>query len=256
MLLGSTAFSQAANYDLPPGAQVIEVQPIQSSKYRIGPSCCGCSIPSIRSLGTTRMTSIPARRTHGGSHDSGPTRVSLVDPRGANHHQYHQNSQFRGQRQLRYPVPHRPGCYYHVAGVPQGKKRASPPSCGLRLQWRRPGLGIRLVECHRLHGTAHDLDRLQRGPRPGDPISRDPDRYRRKPKSTRTYLWVDYLLESADRIRPGFGNMPLITGREPGPACGCRSATAWQKRNSPASGFPPQTVPDNNERTTGQFLSF
>ena len=33
VLLGSAAFSPAANYELPPGAQVIEVQPIQSSKH-------------------------------------------------------------------------------------------------------------------------------------------------------------------------------------------------------------------------------
>ena len=122
VLLGSAAFSQAANYELPPGAQVIEVQPIQSSQAPAsGPHVVDAQVPS-KFPGTIRMTSIPARNTPGAATISGPTRVSLVDPQAKTIINTIKILNFEGQDTFDIPYRIESGHYYHVAGVPKGKE--------------------------------------------------------------------------------------------------------------------------------------
>jgi len=78
VLLGSAAFSQTDDYGLPPGGQVIEVQPIQSAKQPHRALMLWMLNPvKIPRDNPDDLYTCPEYTR--GSHYTGPTRVSLVD---------------------------------------------------------------------------------------------------------------------------------------------------------------------------------
>ena len=128
VLLGSPAFGQMDHYGLPPGGQVIEIQPIQSTKH------------PHRALLLWMLNPLKVPRDNPddpytcpeytrGSHYNGPTRVSLVDP---------QTKKIINT--IKIPIPEgeipsisriasRAGSTTTWPACPRAK-RANPPSCG------------------------------------------------------------------------------------------------------------------------------
>ena len=192
VLLGSAALSQAANYELPPGAQVIEVQPIQSSQH------------PHRALMLWMLNPLKVPRDNPddiytcpeytrGSHYSGPTRVSLVDPQTKTIINTIKILNFEGHDTLDIPYRIESGHYYHVAGVPQGKE--GKPTIMWLKDYNGDGQAgefalFDAIACMGLPttliGYSEARDRVIQYPVTLTVISG-------KQKSTRTALWVDYL---------------------------------------------------------------
>lgn len=192
VLLGSVALSQAANYELPPGAQVIEVQPIQSIKH------------PHRALMLWMLNPLKVPRDNPddiytcpeytrGSHYSGPTRVSLVDPRAKTILNTIKILNFESHDTFDIPYRIESGHYYHVAGVPQGKE--GKPT----IMWLKDYNG----DGHAWEFALFDAIACMGLPTTLIGYSEARDRVIQYPvaltvmagnqKSTRTYLWVDYL---------------------------------------------------------------
>ena len=122
VLLGSPAFGQMDHYALPPGGQVIEVQPIQSTKHGQRALLLWMLNPLKVPRDTPDDPYMCPEYTRG-SYYQGPTRVSLVDP---------QTKKIINTLKIQNPledrdtfdIPYRieSGLYYHVAGVPKGKE--------------------------------------------------------------------------------------------------------------------------------------
>ena len=181
VLLGSAASGQMDHYGLPAGGQIIEVQPIQSAKH------------PHRALMLWMLNPLKVPRDNPddpytcpeytrGSHYSGPTRVSLVDPQAKKIINTINILNFEGDDTFDIPYRIENGLLLSRGRRAQGQRGQTHHHVAERLQRRRPCLGICPVRCRRLHGTAHYLDRLPRGPRPGDPISRGLDRDFGKPE--------------------------------------------------------------------------
>ena len=203
VLLGTTAFSQAADYQLPAGAQVIEVQPIQSSKHPHRALMLWMLNPLKVPRDTPDDPYMCPEYTRG-SHYQGPTRVSLVDP---------QTKKIINTLKIQNPledqdtfdIPYRieSGLYYHVAGVPKGKE--GKPT----IMWLKDYNGdghawefalFDAIACMGLPtaliGYSEAQDRVIHYPVALTVI-------RGKQKSTRNALWVDYLFSKRPE-RPGF----------------------------------------------------
>ena len=211
VLLGSAASSQTDPYGLPAGAQIIEVQPLQSMKH------------PHRALVLWMQSPLKVPRDNPddpytcpeytrGSHYSGATRVSLVDQQTKKIINTIKILNFQGDDTFDIPYRIESGLYYHVSGVPKGQEGKPTIMWLQRLQRRRPRRGIRPVRCRRLHGTAHYVDRLPRGPRPGDPISRGLDRDFGKPEVHPDCLMGGLSVQQA----PGVARLLEICHRLPG----------------------------------------
>jgi hypothetical protein len=202
VLLGSAALSQAADYGLPPGAQVIEVQPIQSAKH------------PHRALMLWMLNPLKVPRDNPddiytcpeytrGSHYSGPTRVSLVDPQTKAISNTIKILNFEGRDTFDIPYRIESGHYYHVPGVPQGKE--GTPTIMLLKDYNGDGRAgefalFDAIACMGLPttliGYSEAQDRVRQYPVTLTVISGNQ-------KSTRTSLWVDYLF-SQRPASPGF----------------------------------------------------
>jgi hypothetical protein len=122
VLLGATAFGQADNYALPPGGQVIEVQPIQSTKHPQRALLLWMQSP-LKVPRDTPDDPYTCPEYTRGSHYQGPTRVSLVDPQTKKIiNTLKIQDPLEGQDTFDIPYRIESGLYYHVAGVPQGKE--------------------------------------------------------------------------------------------------------------------------------------
>ena len=158
-------------------------------------------------------------------------------PQDQENHQYHQNiTEFLGAEDS-FDIPYhiQKGFYYHVEGVPKGKE--GKPT----IMWLKDYNGdghawefalFDAIACMGLPttliGYSEAQDRVIQYPVdltiiPGN----------KNPPRTWPYGWI--ISSASPRSGRDFGNMPLITGGEPGPWMPMRSATARQKRNSPAS---------------------
>ena len=232
VLLGSAAFSQTDHYGLPAGAQVIEVQPLQSMKH------------PHRALVLWMQSPLKVPRDNPddpytcpeytrGSHYRGATRVSLVDPQTKKIINTIKILNSEGDDTFDIPYRIESGLYYHVSGVPKGKE-GKPTIVWLKTTTAtaRPGnlpcsMPSPAWDCPlRLIGYREAQDRVIQYPVDLTVISGNQ-------KSTRTILWVDYLFSKRPG-RPAIGNMPSITGGEPGPWIPTRSATCRKPRSSPA----------------------
>ena len=202
VLLGFTAFSQAANYDLPPGAQVIEVQPIKSSKHPHRALLLWMQSPlKIPRDNPDDLYTCPEWTR--GSHYSGRTRVSLVDPQGKTIINTIKILNFEGNDSFDIPYRIESGRYYHVPGVPQGKE--GKPT----IMWLKDYNGdghawefalFDAIACMGLPTTLIGYSEAQ------DRVIQYPVTLTLMPgnqKSTRTALWVDYLY-SQRPASPGF----------------------------------------------------
>lgn len=202
VLLGSAASSQMDNYGPPVGGQIIEVQPIQSIKH------------PHRALMLWMQSPLKVPRDNPddpytcpeytrGSHYSGPTRVSLVDPQAKKIINTIKILNFEGDDTFDIPYRIEAGLYYHVAGVPKGKE-GKPV-----IMWLRDYNGdghawefalFDAVACMGLPtsliGYSEVQDRVIQYPVALTVISANQ-------KSTRTALWVDYLFSKPPE-RPGF----------------------------------------------------
>jgi hypothetical protein len=202
VLLGSAAFSQMDNYGLPAGGQIIEVQPIQSSKH------------PHRALMLWMLNPLKVPRDNPddpytcpeytrGSHYSGPTRVSLVDPQAKKIINTVKILNFEGDDTFDIPYRIENGFYYHVEGVPKGKE-GTPTLIWLR-DYNGDGQAREFalfdaVACMGLPttliGYSEAQDRVIQYPVALTVIAGNQ-------KSTRTALWVDYLFSKRPE-RPGF----------------------------------------------------
>jgi hypothetical protein len=201
VLLGSAAFSQAANYGLPSGGQVIEVQPIQSSQHPHRALMLWMLNPlTVPRDNPDDLYTCPEYTR--GSHYSGPTRVSLVDPQAKTILNTIKILNFEGNDSFDIPYRIESGRYYHVAGVPTGKE--GKPT----IMWLKDCNGdgqawefalFDAIACMGLPttliGYSEAQDRVIQYPVTLTVIAG-------KQKSTRTALWVDYLF-SQRPVRPG-----------------------------------------------------
>jgi hypothetical protein len=121
VLLGAAASSQAANYDLPAGAQVIEVQPIQSVKHPHRALVLWMQSPLKIPRDNPDDPYTCPEYTRGSCY-SGATRVSLVDLRTNKIINTINILNFQGDDTFDIPYRIESGLYYHVAGVPKGKE--------------------------------------------------------------------------------------------------------------------------------------
>ena len=181
--VGVCGFKPDWTYDgLPAGGQIIEVQPIQSIQHPHRALMLWMLNPS-KSPGTIRMTLIPCPEYTRGSHDQGPTRVSLVDPQAKKIINTIKILNFEGDDT--FDIPYRiEGWDFTIMsqGVPKGKE-GKPTILWLR-DYNGDGHAweFALFDAVACMGLPTDLDRLQRGPGPGDPISRGLDRDLGKPE--------------------------------------------------------------------------
>jgi hypothetical protein len=192
VLLGSAAFSQAANYALPPGAQVIEVQPVQSLKHPHRALVLWMQSP-LKIPRDTPDDPYTCPEYTRGSHYSGATRVSLVDSRTSKIINTIKILNFDGDDTFDIPYRIVSGLYYHVPGVPKGKE-GKPTVMWLR-DYNGDGQAgefalFDAVACMGLPttliGYSEAQDRVIQYPVVLTVISGNQ-------KSTRTALWVDYL---------------------------------------------------------------
>lgn len=192
VLLGFAASSLAADYGLPPGAQVIEVQPVPSSQH------------PHRALVLWMLNPLKVPRENPddpyacpeytrGSHYSGPTRVSLVAPQAKTIINTLKILDSDGQDTFDIPYRIQSGYYYHVDGVAKGKE-GKPTIMWLR-DYNRDGQAgefalFDAIACMGLPttliGYSKARDRVIQYPVVLTSITG-------KQKSTRTALWVDYL---------------------------------------------------------------
>jgi hypothetical protein len=202
VLLGSAALSRMDNYGLPAGGQIIEVQPIQSIKH------------PHRALMLWMLNPLKVPRDNPddiytcpeytrGSHYSGPTRVSLVDPQTKTIINTIKILNFEGDDIFDIPYRIESGRYYHVPGVPKGKE--GKPT----VMWLRDYNGdghawefalFDAIACMGLPtaliGYREAQDRVIQYPVTLTVISGNQ-------KSTTTALWVDYLFSRRPE-QPGF----------------------------------------------------
>jgi hypothetical protein len=198
VLLGSAASSQAANYDLPAGAQVIEVQPIQSVRH------------PHRALVLWMQSPLKVPRDNPddpytcpeytrGSHYSGRTRVSLVDQQTQKIINTINILNFEGNDTFDIPYRLESGLYYHVAGVPKGKE--GKPSIMWLQDYNGDGHAWEFalfdaVACMGLPttliGYSEAQDRVIHYPVSLTVIAGNQ-------KSTTTALWVDYLFSKPSK---------------------------------------------------------
>ena len=192
VLLGSAALSQAADYELPAGARVIEVQPIQSSRHPHRALMLWMQSPlKVPRDNPDDIYTCPEYTR--GSHYSGPTRVSLVDPQAKTILNTIKILNFEGNDTFDIPYRIESGHYYHVAGVPQGKE--GKPTIMWLKDYNGDGQAgefalFDAIACMGLPttliGYSEARDRVIQYPVTLTVISG-------KRKSTRTALWVDYL---------------------------------------------------------------
>lgn len=192
VLLGSAALSQAADYALPPGAQVIEVQPLQSAKHPHR----ALILWMLKPLNVPRdnpddIYTCPEYTR--GSHYSGPTRVSLVDPQAKTIINTIKILNFEGNDSFDIPYRIESGRYYHVPGVPKGKE--GKPAIMRLKDYNGDGRAgefalFDAIACMGLPttliGYSEAQDRVLQYPVTLTVIAG-------KQKSTREVLWVDYL---------------------------------------------------------------
>jgi hypothetical protein len=192
VLLGSAAFSQAADYGLPPGAQVMEVQPLRSIKHPHRALMLWMQSPlKIPRDNPDDLYTCPEYTR--GSHYSGPTRVSLVDPKAKTILNTIKILNFEGHDTFDIPYRIESGHYYHVPGVDQGKE--GKPTIMWLKDYNGDGKAgefalFDAIACMGLPttliGYSEARDRVLQYPVALTVISG-------KQKSTRTALWVDYL---------------------------------------------------------------
>ena len=202
VLLGSAASSQTDHYGLPAGAQVIEVQPLQSMKH------------PHRALVLWMQSPLKVPRDNPddpytcpeytrGSHYSGATRVSLVDQQTQKIINTIKILNFEGDDTFDIPYRIESGLYYHVAGVPKGKE--GKPTVMWLQDYNGDGQAGKFalfdaVACMGLPttliGYREAQDRVIQYPLDLTVISGNR-------KSTRTILWVDYLF-SKRPVSPGY----------------------------------------------------
>jgi hypothetical protein len=202
VLLGSAVSSQAGNYDLPAGAQVIEVQPIQSVKHPHRAMVLWMQSPLKVPRDNPNDPYTCPEYTRG-SHYSGRTRVSLVDQQTQKIINTINILNFEGDDTFDIPYRIESGLYYHVAGVPKGKE--GKPS----IMWLRDYNGdgharefalFDALACMGLPttliGYSEAHDRVIQYPVALTVISGNQN-------STRTTLWVDYLFSKPPES-PGY----------------------------------------------------
>jgi hypothetical protein len=201
VLLGSAAFSQADPYGLPPGAQVIEVQPIQSMQHPQRALILWMPNPlNIPRDNPDDIYTCPEYTR--GSHYSGPTRVSLVDTQTKKIINTIKILNFAGDDTFDIPYRIESGLYYHVPGVPKGKE--GKPT----VMWLRDYNG----DGHAWEFALFDALACMGLPTTLIGYSEAHDRviqypveltvFSGKQKSTRAALWVDYLF-SKRPAKPG-----------------------------------------------------
>jgi hypothetical protein len=192
VLLGSAASSQTNPYGLPAGAQVIEVQALQSTQH------------PHRALVLWMLNPLKVPRDNPndpytcpeytrGSCYSGATRVSLVDLQTKKIINTIKILNFQGDDTFDIPYRIESGLYYHVAGVPKGKE--GKPTIMWLKDYNGDGRAAEFalfdaVACMGLPttliGYSEAQDRVIQYPVVLTVISG-------QQKSTRTALWVDYL---------------------------------------------------------------
>jgi hypothetical protein len=203
LLLGAPAFGQMDNYGLPPGGQVIEVQPIQSIKHPHRALLLWMLNP-LKVPRDTPDDPYTCPEYTRGSHYQGPTRVSLVDPQTKKIiNTIKIQDPLEGQDTFDIPYRIESGLYYRVPGVPKGKE--GKPT----IMWLKDYNGdghawefalFDAVACMGLPTTLIGYSEAQ------DRVIQYPvdlTVIRGKQKSTRNALWVDYLF-SKHPGRPGF----------------------------------------------------
>ena len=203
VLLGATALGQTDNYGLPPGGQVIEVQPIQSIKHPHRALVLWMLNPlKIPRDNPDDIYTCPEYTR--GSHYSGPTRVSLIDSQAKKIiNTIKIQDPLEGNDTFDIPYRIENGHYYHVEGVPQGKE--GKPT----IMWLKDYNGdghawefalFEAIACMGLPttliGYSEAQDRVIQYPVALTVITG-------KQKSTRTALWVDYLFSQRPES-PGF----------------------------------------------------
>jgi len=202
VLLGSTALGQTDNYGLPPGGQIIEIQPIQSIKHPHRALILWMLNPlKIPRDNPDDLYTCPEYTR--GSHYRGPTRVSLVDPQAKTIINTIKILNFEGNDTFDIPYSIENGHYYHVEGVPKGKE--GKPT----IMWLKDYNGdghawefalFDAIACMGLPttliGYSEAQDRVIQYPVALTVITG-------KQKSTRIALWVDYLFSQRPE-RPGF----------------------------------------------------
>lgn len=192
VLFGFTASSPAADYGLPPGAQVIEVQPVPSSQHP----------PRALMLWMLKPLNVPRDNPDDlytcpeytrGSHYSGPTRVSLVDPQAKTIINTLKILNFEGRDSFDIPYRIESGRYYHVAGVPTGQE--GKPTIMWLKDYNGDGRAgefalFDAIACMGLPTTLIGYSQAQ------DRVIQYPvvlTLITGNQKSTRTAFWVDYL---------------------------------------------------------------
>jgi hypothetical protein len=201
VLLGSAALSQAADYGLPPGAQVIEVQPTQSAKHPHRALILWMQSPlKVPRDNPDDLYTCPEYTR--GSHYSGPTRVSLVDPQTKTILNTIKILNFEGYDSFDIPYHIQSGHYYHVPGVSKGKE--GKPTIMWLKDYNGDGRAQEFalfdaIACMGLPttliGYSEAQDRVIQYPVTLTVVAG-------KQKSTRTSLWVDYLFSQRPE-RPG-----------------------------------------------------
>ena len=203
LLFGAPAFGQMDTYELPPGGQMIEVQPIRSGKHPQRALMLWMLNPQKVPRDTPDDPYSCPEYTRG-SHYQGPTRVSLVDS---------QTKKIINTIKIQDPlegkdtfdIPYRieSGLYYHVAGVAKGKE--GKPT----IMWLKDYNGdghawefalFDAIACMGLPTTLIGYSEAQ------DRVIQYPVELTidsGKKKSTRVAHWVDYLF-SRPPEKPGF----------------------------------------------------
>jgi hypothetical protein len=202
VLFGSPAFSQTDHYDLPSGAQVIEVQPLRSAKHPQR----ALMLWMLKPLKVPRdnpddLYTCPEYTR--GSHYTGPTRVSLVDPQAKKIINTIKILNYEGDDTFDIPYRIESGLYYHVAGVPKGKE--GKPTIMWLKDYNGDGQAWEFalfdaIACMGLPTTLIGYSEAQ------DRVIQYPVELTitsGKKKSTRVAPWVDYLF-SQPPGKPGF----------------------------------------------------
>ncbi len=201
VLLGSAASSQTDQYGLPPGARIIEVQPLQSRQHPHRALVLWMQSPlKVPRDNPGDIYTCPEYTR--GSHYSGRTRVSLVDQR--TNKIINTINILNSEGDDTFDIPYRieSGLYYHVPGVPKGKE-GKPTVMWLR-DYNGDGQAREFalfdaVACMGLPttliGYRESQDRVIQYPVTLTVISGNQ-------KSTSTALWVDYLF-SKPPVSPG-----------------------------------------------------
>jgi hypothetical protein len=203
VLLGVEAYGQTDNYGLPPGGQIIEVQPVQSTKHPHRALLLWMQSP-LKVPRDNPDDPYTCPEYTRGSYLSGPTRVSLIDTRTkAIINTLKILDGLEGKDSFDIPYHLQAGLYYHVAGVPKGKE--GKPA----IMWLKDYNGdghawefalFEAIACMGLPttliGYSEAQDRVIQYPVTLTVVTG-------KQKSTRTAYWVDYLFSRRPE-RPGF----------------------------------------------------